>query len=303
MPFQERLQRIETQLLRISERTREIDLVVFDADDTTWHVVGPKGERMIASSCHPPYKPIVDKERRGVEGHSWREPAPDLMDFPGEGREGWKRPRYRQTELGPPPKKKPKSMRKEDYQEWKRWWREAGQLGVAADIGTRDQQRIMREYKKRRKLTSGGLVRGPGKRPPPRPRHREGLREAKPAGPGKCHIWLRKGMEETVEHLKQKKIPMGMASANQPKPVIEAMKALGLAEDFIKIEAGWDPKSQMVKRVMDEAGVRDPCKVMFVDDNPGFRMSVAKLSRRRQCPLLVDPLRLDSMVEIMEMIE
>lgn len=302
MPLHEQLQKIEAHLLGISERTREIDLVVFDADDTTWHVVGPRGERMIASSCFPPYKPIFDKKRRGVEGESWREPEPYLIDFPGEGREGWGQRRTRQTQLQPPPKKKPKSMRKEDYREWKRWWKEQQQLGIASDVGSREQQRIMREYKQRKKLTAGGLVRGPARRPS-RPRHREGLRGAKPAGPGKCHIWLRKGMDETVYQLREKGIPMGMASANNPKPVNKAMEALGLAEDFLLIEAGWDPKSKMVKRIMNEAGIRDPCKVMFVDDNPGFRMTVAKLSRRKRCPLLVDPLRLESMVEILEMIE
>lgn len=84
----------------------------------------------------------------------------------------------------------------------------------------------------------------------------------------KCHVELLPGSREVLTTLKMAGVRLGVASANDREPVVEALKALGVAPSLISeddMQVGWHPKSESIRALVEMWGI-EPGQVSFMDD-------------------------------------
>jgi len=81
------------------------------------------------------------------------------------------------------------------------------------------------------------------------------------------------GIRETLEALRDRGLVLSVASWNDPAPVLELLRLLGLRGLFKHIQVEWDvPKVDMIRKIVSLVG-RDlrmdvrPEEILFVDDN------------------------------------
>jgi len=79
-------------------------------------------------------------------------------------------------------------------------------------------------------------------------------------------IQLREGLIETLEELEQRGIGSSIASTNAPGSVERIIEALGMRDRFTRIKSNFSTKTEMIKEITAEVGVR-PDEIIFVDDN------------------------------------
>jgi HAD superfamily phosphatase (TIGR01681 family) len=88
-------------------------------------------------------------------------------------------------------------------------------------------------------------------------------------------IMLDPTLRDTLGKLKEKGIPVSIASSNDKQAIINHLKAFGLKDAFTDIEADWViPKDEMVRRIAKKNKV-DTGEILFVDDSPGNASEVA----------------------------
>ena len=114
------------------------------------------------------------------------------------------------------------------------------------------------------------------------------------------YVKLAPKLRETLDKLKQKGIPVSIASINDKKMVERYLDAFGLLGEFADVEAGLvGDKDEMVKRIAKRNNV-DSAKILFVDDNPYNAIDV---STRTNATSLVFGYNIKAIEDILEFIE
>jgi len=114
------------------------------------------------------------------------------------------------------------------------------------------------------------------------------------------HVRLAPKLRETLGKLKQKGIPVSIASINNKRMVLKYLDAFGLRDEFTDIEANLGSgKDEMVRNIAKRNNV-DSAKILFVDDNPHNAIDV---STRTKATSLVLGYNIQTIEDILEFIK
>ena len=114
------------------------------------------------------------------------------------------------------------------------------------------------------------------------------------------HVKLAPKLRETLDKLKQKGIPVSIASINDKRMVLKYLDAFGLRDEFADVEAGVaGGKDEMVRNIAKRNNV-DSAKILFVDDNPHHAIDV---STRTGATSLIFGYNIHAIEDILEFIE
>lgn len=107
-------------------------------------------------------------------------------------------------------------------------------------------------------------------------------------------------LRDTLGRLKEKGIPVSIASINDKKMILEYLDAFGLRDEFTDVEASYfGYKDDMVKKIARRNNV-DTSKILFVDDNP---LNAEDVSMRTYATSLVLGYNIKSIEDILEFIK
>ena len=120
-------------------------------------------------------------------------------------------------------------------------------------------------------LTKDGQLIGQQTQPPP---------VAKPAPqpayqPKKLTITLLPTFRETIQKLKDRGIRSSIISLNTPGTVKRIVEAFGMTDEFVEIQDTWGNKGQVFDDIAKRANIC-PCNALFVDDTGGHVSDVSK---------------------------
>jgi len=114
------------------------------------------------------------------------------------------------------------------------------------------------------------------------------------------HVKLAPKLRETLGKLKQKGIPVSIASINDRKMILQYLDAFGLRDEFADIEVGlFAHKDEMIRNIAKRHNV-DSAKILFVDDNPANAIDV---STRTDATSLVLGYNIKTIEELLEFIK
>jgi len=83
---------------------------------------------------------------------------------------------------------------------------------------------------------------------------------------GTAQVALFYTMRDTISALKERGIGMSMASCNDRQPVVRALEAFGILQDFTMVEASMGkPKMEMIEDIAQVTGIL-PQHILFIDD-------------------------------------
>jgi HAD superfamily phosphatase (TIGR01681 family) len=120
--------------------------------------------------------------------------------------------------------------------------------------------------------------------------------EIAPTGVAKLDPTLR----DTLQKLKERGIPVSIASQNDKRRIEKYLDAFGLKDQIVDLEAAFnESKGQMVKNIAQRQKV-DGRKILFVDDSPGHCYDVER-STDATCLLLGH--NIQSLDELLEFIK
>lgn len=113
-------------------------------------------------------------------------------------------------------------------------------------------------------------------------------------------IRLDSTLRSTLNKLKEKGIPVSIASTNFKDDIMRFLDAFGLAEHFRHVEASMDePKSNMVKRIAEEDNIKGD-EILFVDDSYD---NAIKVSESTKATSLIKGWNIKKISDILEFIE
>jgi len=107
-------------------------------------------------------------------------------------------------------------------------------------------------------------------------------------------------LRDTLDKLKDKAISVSIASINTKPSIMRFLKAFGLEDKFVDVEANiGDSKGKMVRRIAERQNI-DPGKILFVNDSFLNGLDVA---RETGATPLIMGYNIDSIADIMEFIQ
>lgn len=113
-------------------------------------------------------------------------------------------------------------------------------------------------------------------------------------------VTLRPHLRETLSKLKQRGIPVSIASCNDKESIERYLDAFGLKGEFTDIEAYWlKSKDQMVQDIARRNNV-DTSNILFVDDDPINAMDVSTATDAMPLVLGYDIKDIDEILEFIK---
>jgi magnesium-dependent phosphatase-1 len=81
-------------------------------------------------------------------------------------------------------------------------------------------------------------------------------------------VYLKEGVRDILEELRNRDIYVALASQNRKLPVIALLRRLQLAKYFNFLEVSWTEKDEMILNILKifEEKEKEPGKIFFVDD-------------------------------------